>query len=334
MPAERRRGAWALWVLAACLGGCAWGRQLAADPQDLADYRAFRAAADGGPRLARAQAYLEAHPRGSWAAEVRDAFEREEAAHFSLAQRSRGAAIAYLTDLPRGPHAAAVLAAIEAIEHEVADEELEGVVRAVRRREAQLEWASRGRKRVADRVLEAVGALLESNVYGAPIETLPAALRRALEGPAPSTWGAPPERRGEDLFFLLPSREGADSRYVRLEVEVVTERGRVIEGRVSGEDLFARWAEADELRSIDTATADGRTAAVEHTRAVLGGALEARTPEGRCAAPSDGEAILVRLCDGWEIRAVMAARAGEPDVVSIRGPGEPGEPRAPARGIR
>src|SRR5262249_33157354 len=57
-------------ALVAALPACAAGRQLVADSADLTDYRAFRVAAFEGTRLARASAYLEAHPRGAWAEEV------------------------------------------------------------------------------------------------------------------------------------------------------------------------------------------------------------------------------------------------------------------------
>src|SRR5579862_9704831 len=84
--------------------GCAVPTQMFAAADDYADYRQFRVAAEPGKRLARAQAYLERHPRGHWADEVRVAFDSEEEAWFEAAKESRARARDYVVDLPHGPH--------------------------------------------------------------------------------------------------------------------------------------------------------------------------------------------------------------------------------------
>src|SRR5260370_10324735 len=89
--------------------GCAVGRQMLADSGDLADYRTFRVAEHEGVRLARATRYLEAHPRGVWADEVRATLDREEPLYFEAATASRAKTSEYLTDLPHGPHAPAAI---------------------------------------------------------------------------------------------------------------------------------------------------------------------------------------------------------------------------------
>ena len=99
------------WLaLGALLTGCGSFQTVVAPPADLEDYRAYRVAAAEGTRLARAQRYLERHPNGTWAPEVRAAFADEEPRWFEEAQTSRELARRYIADLPNGPHADAARA--------------------------------------------------------------------------------------------------------------------------------------------------------------------------------------------------------------------------------
>jgi hypothetical protein len=275
---------------------------------ELEDYRAFRVE----PRLANAQRYLEKHPRGAYAAEVRAYFEREEARWFAEARASSERAMAYLTELPRGPHAAEVLEAAVALEAVSKEREVERLVREARRRDAYLEAKAAGRQRVRERIFELLAALLDENVYGAYIESLPPPLARVMAQPrTPITWGGVALRRADDLFFTIPTAEGAESRLVTVEILLALERGRVAEGRIEGEDLFVRWAEAD---LVDPSKAS------DHVRERLDGALEARLPGAECRASAQGGEILRRSCGGWSAYAIQGKKLGDRDVVVVRGP--------------
>src|SRR5262245_14381411 len=64
--------AWVVVMLAgAALGACGGLKAMVAPSDDLEDYRAYRVAAAEGTRLARAKRYIERHPRGRFADEVR-----------------------------------------------------------------------------------------------------------------------------------------------------------------------------------------------------------------------------------------------------------------------
>src|SRR5580658_5800709 len=89
---------------------CAVPKALFTSSNDLTDYRAFRIAAHEGVRLARAQRYIERHPRGMWVDDVRRAFDQEEPLYFERASETRAKVSEYLADLPRGPHADAAIA--------------------------------------------------------------------------------------------------------------------------------------------------------------------------------------------------------------------------------
>jgi len=303
------------------LAGCAAAKPILADSGDLADYRAFRVAAQRGTRLARAQHYLEAHPRGAWADEVRAAFEAEEPAFFEAAKASRRAAIEYLVDLPHGPHAAAAYSVLAAFDAKDDDFETTKLLAEARRTDAMLEHAAEKRRAVGERIVACVVALLEPSAYGKPLDDAPPALRRALGGVSAATWGGTRTRMDVDLAFVLPTPGGREERTASLELSVRVENGVVTEGRVWGPDLFVRWAEADAMRPFDASAPQARGAAATHAKDVLGGALEGLLPADRCRAPltETGE-LIARKCDGWTVSVTMGEFAGAPDVILVRGP--------------
>jgi hypothetical protein len=301
--------------------GCAVGKHLTAESGDLADYRDYRVAAREGTRLKRAQAYLEHHPRGAWTDEVRAAYESEEPAWFEACQASREGVRAYLTDLPRGPHADAALSLLVAYDAKVEDVETARLMRDARRTEAQLEAAAAARRAVGEAILGAVGALVADHVYGAPIDDASPLLRGLLGGGASTTWGELPARRERDLFFVLPTREGRQSRVATFAVEVErAPSGAIVAGRIEGDDLFVRWDESDLVRPLDASSSNHRSEAAYHARLLLEGALESRLPAARCAAaPAEGE-LVRRACDGWRAVVRWGQIEGQPDVIEVHGP--------------
>ena len=313
----------ALFALLALASACDLGRQMSADDADMADYRAFRVAAHEGTRLHLAQAYLEAHPKGAWTAEVRAAFEPEEQAYFERAQASRDAVREYLADLPHGPHADAALALLLAFDDKIEDLEAARLLRDARRTEAQLEGAARQRRALGEAILGAVGALTEDGVYTTRIEDAPPALARVLAGGATSRiWGGgAPARSERDFFFVVPTAFGRQDRVATVTVtaELDDER-RISVGRIEGDDLFVRWDEADNLRSLDASSPNHRSEAAFHAQELLAAALEARFPAARCSAPRASGELLHRACDGWTVVVHWAVREGGRDLIRIEGP--------------
>jgi hypothetical protein len=304
----------ALALLSGPLAGCAAFRHVIAEDQDVADYRSYRVAAHPGRRLGFASAYLEEHPHGAFADEVRTAFDADEAAFFERAKTSRSAAREYLTYLPRGPHAAQAVALITAFDTNLEEKELAEVARKVRRDEALLEAAAVARRRVAETVLAAVGALTVTELYGARIEDTPDAVRRVLATPVPRTWGGPLLSRATDLYFLLPTRPERESRVASVEVELSLDPdGQVVEAEISGEDLFVRWQEADRIVALDPTRAEDRAQAQAHAKEVLGGALEGRFPRETCSTPPAPGALFARACDGLAVQIVPGESAGAVD---------------------
>jgi len=299
---------------------CAVPRQMLAGADDLADYRAYRLATREGPRLARAQHYLERHPQGSWAAEVKSAFEAEESAWFEAAKGSRAIAKDYLVDLPFGPHADAARALLALYNEHESDLDMLELLAQSRRTEAMLDLESERRKRVGDVLLEELSALLDPTTWGADLDDPPQALGAVLRGRTAHTWGsAPTGLREDELFFVLPTPTEREARVATVRFRVVLSHRRVVRGMIEGEDLFVRWTEANETRVLDATSPGDRAAAARAVVEVLGGALEARVAEPCAAEPGPAE-ILARACDGWLVSATMGARPGDDDVIVVQGP--------------
>jgi hypothetical protein len=318
-------------ALVVLLGACAVPRQMFASPADLEDYRAFRTAAHKGRRLAAAQRYLERHPEGAWADEVRTIFEAEESAWFEAAQSSRTRAREYVVDLPHGPHADAARALLVLFDEHQDDFDTLVLLAEARRTAAGLDYETDRRKRVSDVLLQKLSALLDPATWGARLDSPPPSLAAALRGEVPGTWGAELSARRDDaLAFVLPTPEGSEARVLLASLQLELRRpkaadagaaaGRVVQGRLQGEDLFVLWSEAILARVLDATAASDRELARTTISDVLAGAFEARLPAARCAAPAKEGELLVRACDGWSASVRMGAEQGEDDVVDVVGP--------------
>jgi hypothetical protein len=308
-------------VLLGTLGGCLVSRQMLAAPDDLGDYRDFRAASHEGRRLAAAQRYLARHPHGVWAEEVRAAFSDEEDAWFEGAKSSRSRAREYVVDLPHGPHVDAARSLLVLYDEHQADVETLTLLAESRRTAATLDVQTERRKHVSDVVLAAVAALVDPATWGTHLDAPPSSLAVALRGEVPRTWDATARASHEDqLFFVVPTPQGAQERVVEVTLQVVLDKGRVVQGLLQGDDLFIRWSEAVLVRVLDPSVAVDRQLAAATVTDLLAGAMEATLPAARCAKPSGVGEPLVRECGGWDVSVRMGAEAGEADVIDVVGP--------------
>jgi hypothetical protein len=310
------------------LAGCAVAQQMLAASDDFADYRAFRMAAPEGLRLARAQAYLEHHPRGTWATEVRSLFEAEEETWFEAAKASRTRARDYVADLPHGPHVEAARALLIVFEKEETDIDTLVLLADSRRTSAMLDVESIRRRQVSEVILEELSVLIDPAMWGSTLDDPPRALASVLRGPPERTWGTGPSpprptgRREDRLFFVLRTPGETEARVAQVRLRLSLQRGRIVGGIIDGEDLFVRWAEANQMRVLDPTLAAERAVAANDVAEVLAGALEARLPASRCTVqgPPSKDEILARACDGWRVSARMGARPGDDDLIAVQGP--------------
>lgn len=239
---------------ALALSSCAVVRPLTASNADLADHRAFALARYEGDRLRRAAVYLERHPDGAWAPDVRAAFDREEPKFYADAQKSRDAALDYLAWLPRGPHADAAVALLQSFAEAQPEDEASRMVRAARENEARLERAAEERQAAEDAALESLRVVIDASAYGKKLSDDGELSRFLLAG---RSIGHTPSSRTRYRRFTVPTRSGPLDR--ELEITVAVERADddvVTAATVSGPSLFERMAEASLLRAVGPAEAE------------------------------------------------------------------------------
>lgn len=304
------------------VAGCGGARALLASPSDYEDYRGVRLAAHEGTRLGRAKAYLERHPRGVYAAEVRSLYEGEEPAYFERMKSSPDGARDYLASLPGGPHALAASAILREDYERKEDIALARELREGRSAEARFQRALEGRKAAGAAVYDALAAALDPALLGSEATAPPASFVAAARGGVATLSGLPlvVER---DLFFTLPGRVERPDRVLTLTFTRVVRGGRVVEARVEAEDLFVHWREADTAEALDPTEGRDRALGLAHARERLAGALEARFPAESCARPprADGDAadvpVLTRECGGARVTVTGGRRHGVADVVRV-----------------
>lgn len=217
---------------------------MTASNDDLADHRAFTLERAEGARLSRALGYLEKHPNGAWAADVRAAFDAEEPGYYRACTKSRAAAIDYIAWLPRGPHVDAAVALVRSEDEHEPEDEASRMVIAARENEKRLERAAEARSEVAEVTLSALHAVV-ADIYGKPLDDAHELTRFLLGG---MNFGATPLHRTRIVDFDVPSRAGPVARTLELTVDVVRDGERIVSCTVSGPALFARIAEAALVR--------------------------------------------------------------------------------------
>ena len=321
-------------LLAGALIGCAVPTQMLASPSDLHDYRTFRLAAHEGRRLYEAQRYLERHPKGAFADEVRAVFDAEEPAWFEAAKTSRVRAREYVVDLPDGPHADAARTLMVLFDERQDDVDTVALLADVRRTAAKLDYESNRRHRVSDVILAELGALVDRDTWGARLEAPPPALAAVLRGEVANTWGAGAHaQRHDSLIFVIPTPTGSEPSVADVTFQLWVEGGGIAEGLVQGDDLFVRWAESLQVKILDAGKPEDRASAAATVVDVLQGTFEATLPASRCKKPPQGAEILSRMCDGWVVSVRMGEGPGTLDVIDVRGPAV-GPERAHVPGMR
>jgi hypothetical protein len=235
------------------LSACAVVKPIVASNDDLADHRTVSFSHTEGERLARATRYLERHPRGEWASEVRASFDAEEPTYYRASTKSRDAAIDYLAWLPHGPHASAAFALVRSFdEHEPEDEQSRMLARA-RADEARLERAAEERAEASEAALGAFRVVVDAAIYERPLSEAHELSRWLL---ASRNFGATPTLRTRTLSFTLPSRGAPLERTLEITIHVELVGDVVSASVVSGPALCSRIAEAALLREVTPAEAE------------------------------------------------------------------------------
>lgn len=310
-----------LVLLSACAAlGCAAAgraaRPLVAANDDARAFRAVESAESWGARLAAVQRYLERHPGGAYATDVREIWAREEPRFFERASATREGARGYLADLPRGPHASAALSLLVAFDAKVDDFETYKWLKAARSTEKMLSEAAAERQAADEWLSSALAELLKDETWSRAFEEA-AGLVVVLRGARPGTWGGVPTTRDVRFAYAVPSPEGLVRRMLEARLAVRVEGGVARAAILEGSGLFLAWAEIMALRPLEPARTEDRAFAAARVRERLAGMLEGRFPEGACAGDGELGDFMARRCGGRQVRVVMGAGAGEPDRLEL-----------------
>lgn len=297
-------------LLASVLCGCGALRPLTAADADMRDYEDYALGGDWhahlAEKLALAQKYLDRHPDGAWADDVRAQFELGEAKLNERAKEDREVAMTYLTYLPNGPHSKQLVFVVNAFDdkRESTDE------RSARLTEKDLAEAANERDAAKDWITSAIAAAI--NDVGSGYD-LGVSVVKLVIGDAAPTWG---ERwvRARDLDYVIPGKRTRDPRSLATKLSLRVVDGIIVGVTLKGPDLFVRWAELDAMRAMDEASGKDRDAARTHVHEVLTGMLEARLPP----TPEDPTTSMISRNNGAEsFVATMGSHAGEDDTIAV-----------------
>lgn len=303
------------------LGGCASAGGLVASNDEYLAYRKVRTSARLDERLAASEAYLAVYPKGRWAGDVRPWYERAELRYWLRIQETPAGLATYLETLPQGPHAAEAAAALAAYRERqaAARKELLDLRAAVT--EQRLGEIARQRDEALDVFTGWLGRFVAIDSWGEGTSRLAHETIFA--------WRIdPPKGACEDdqctkpiqMPYRLPGGGEDAERLLVLDVVFVLENGALQEARLQGPALFSRLYEVGAKRAARTSNPSVRVDAIAYAVDVVGGAVEARLPVGRCAVDPVAPVVLHRACDGWTVRVVAAENPEDDDVVSVVGP--------------
>lgn len=311
-----RAGLGVLVVLLFGAGGL--GCALRATHDDYGAYRTYRLALDPHQRSIAGADYLEAHPRGVYADEVRAALGAEEERFYAARAGSAQGLRDYLRVYPAGVHSAQARAELQAL----AQREAEDTRDAERARQAQEAAAAdalrahRGFTR--EQLALFLGVLLRVDSWGQPmaqvVQRHPELDRAFAAAPRPRCDTARCVKTLQ-VSFALPTQGGAVvQRVSELRVVLRLENERLLGAEIwlSGFG-FSRWAELENRSPVDDADPEQRRAAIAWAlqqvapllEAGLGDAFEAAE---RPALPSSESSLPLVMFDagGLSVDVVVA----------------------------
>jgi hypothetical protein len=315
------------------LAGCNAGRVFVASPGDWAEYRRVRLAETLDERIAAAFEYLERRPDGMYAERVRRYFERVEPLYYKARQRSIAGLEAYLSALPRGPHAEDALGELVLRRGAARDRSLaERSVDALGRR---LDAGREARREAADLLLAWVERLLTPALWRAPLADAPAELllpwRLALPAPSCVPSDAPTTLRCDKplvrRFGVVEDGEPRERELAATLVMDLDADGRPRRARLHGPEILLRTREAEEPRLVRGDEATARRLAALRFAERLTSVLFAS--ELACEGTSEPTGAVVMQCEALVLRVMPGSTPDGEDEVLL----EPSVavPAAPAR---
>lgn len=258
------RGGLHATALLLALSGCA----AMSGKADYRDYRTVHLAEEPEARTRAMARYLERHPEGRWAAELRQEYEADEAVLFEENKSTREGLAFYLEAYPRGRFRDQAQARLDALARvQASRDEGEGAAQQVRR--DQREEALRARRLWATQAVSFWSRiLLGVDRWGAPIPEV------AASSPEfDRAFGAAPRPRCSttecikfyQLDFAIPvPGQTRIERTLRLLLRLHLAEGRLVRAEMlMPERGFSRWYELENQEFIIDEDPEARNMAVE-----------------------------------------------------------------------
>lgn len=303
--------------LSLLLASCA---RLSASPDDYAAYRKTRVLHTREDRLVAAKRYLDEHPQGVFAEDVRQRFVVEELAFYDEKKKSSDGLDWYLVVLPDGPHATDARLRRGELEEEAKKLRKDKLLTVAKTQEARLAKAEASRKEALALATAWMGASAKVTSWGRPTWELPHEVLGLLRAfPEPGVCRPEGCARFASIPFSIPvAGGGLEERAAVMDLGVALRDGGVHRITLRGPELFSRLFEAKRgvPRNPDELLA--RAESVSFAIELVTKALEEKLPE-RCEQGITPPEVLRRACDGWEARVVVGDAADD-DVVEVSGP--------------
>ncbi len=312
----------------ACLTACTPGKAFIATASDYSAYRATRIGATFDERVGAAARYLERHPNGAYADEVRRTFSKAEPLFYERKQKTAADLERYLTVLPDGPHAKEAKDALAfAIAREGRPDDLLVLATSTRLR---LEANARSRAHARGELSSWLERAMAKGVFSAPLSEGPKELLIPFTLGLPEPRCAPitsaskgTTRRCRKLLslpFVIPAKRSYEQHELTFEISIETAADttprRIV---LSGPDLFARLQETYAKNAIESVDLAKRIDAVERAVDVVTGAFEAQVSiEPTCAKDVAAPDVVHLECNGIAVVATLGGGADGDDIVEIK----------------
>ncbi|WP_437942362.1 hypothetical protein [Sorangium sp. So ce341] len=309
------------------LSGCASRPALLASHDDYAAYRATRVSRTLEGRLAAASAYLERHPEGAFAADVRAYLARAEPIYYAAKRGTAAGLAAYLATLPRGAFREDATRRLRALVRERSAGDL--LSRAARETDAQLSRQRAERARIREELAAWLRRFLGREAWGRPLAEAPAEVIVPFSLTLPAPRCAPAGERAAPgaavcakriaLPFVVNAGGESAPRQAEIEISVLGDAaGRPIEVAIRGPDLFTRLEEARSAREVAPDDPEGRIGGIALAVELARGAFAARVSgDPSCGRQVEAPVVLHLECEGARLVARAASEAGEDDAVTI-----------------
>jgi hypothetical protein len=324
--------------VACVLAGCAVGNQLIAGRGEYELYRETRLAPTQEARLAAGNRYLKSNPEGRYALEIKAWFEPAEKAYVGGAWNSLPRLRAYQAALPDGPSIERVKGRTEELVATIGfaekrERESKERVEAI---QANLERAAEQRKAFLDDVSAWIAALAGIAAWNKPLAELGSDVTTRFGG----------ETVGDSCVaelcskaftprFAIPIKDKLVPREAAYTVELVLDKGGVVQARLSGRELFSRLGEALDKRAVSFADPQSRAEGIGRALSLVTNALGGAFAAESCERPAVSPIVLERACAGTRVVATAALTTGENDVIVFSSDAPPAPaPKASGKGAK